>query len=123
VATRSTEDPERLIRPDVRVLAGLPDSPYRASVLLRLRARCAILKGDLTSALDLFRDSAQRLDKASYLDEPERDRFAIGCLVGGSEGASICAAAEAKLRELGALVPREELQSIYPELFAAGLVK
>ena len=122
VATQSVEDPERLIRPDVRVLASLPASPYRDAVLLRLRARCAILKADRTSAMALFRDSAQRLDSASYLDEPERDRFAIGCLVGGSEGAAMCAAAEARLRELGALVPHEELQSIYRELFPAGLV-
>jgi hypothetical protein len=122
VATQSVEDPERLIRPDVRVLRSLPESPYRDAVLSRLGARCAILTGELTSALGLFRDSAQLLDSASYLDEPERDRFAIGCLIGGSEGGAMCAAAEAKLRELGALVPREELQSFYPELFAAGLV-
>lgn len=121
VATRSTEDAERLIRPDVRVLASLPESPYRDAVLLRLRARCAILKGDLKSAVPLLREGAQRLDSASYLDEPERDRFAIGCLIGGTEGAAICAAAEAKLRELGCLMPREECQSGYPELVAAGL--
>lgn len=122
VSRRSVEDPERLIRPDVRVLARLPESPYRNAVLSRLRARCAILTGDLRSAVASLRDSVQLLDDAAYLDEPERDRFAIGCLLGGSEGAAMCAAAEAKLRELGSLVPREELQSFYPELFAAGLV-
>ncbi|HET8939432.1 MAG TPA: AAA family ATPase, partial [Polyangiales bacterium] len=123
VATRSAEDAARLIRPDVRVIASLPESPYRDAVLLRLRARCAILKGDLTAAVPLLRKGAERLDSASYLDEPERDRFAIGCLIGGAEGAAICAAAEAKLRELGCLMAREECRSGYPELIAAGLCR
>jgi serine/threonine protein kinase/tetratricopeptide (TPR) repeat protein len=122
VATRSTEDIERIIRPDLRVIASLPATPYRDAALARMRARCAFLKGDRTAAVALLRDSARLLDSGSYLEEPERDRFAIGCLVGGSEGRTISAAAEAKLRELGSLVPREDLRSYYPELVAAGLI-
>ena len=119
VAMRATDDVERLIRPDFRELSSLPQTPYRDAVLARLRARCAYLTGDRSTAITLLQESTRVLDAASFLDEPERDRYVIGRLVGGSKGEELCAAAEAALRRLGALVPLEELQSYAPELFVA----
>jgi hypothetical protein len=121
VVTRANQNASRLIRSDVRVIAALPTHPYRDAVLARLRARCAFLAGDRSTATALLRDSARLLDSTSFLEEPERDRFAIGCLMGGDAGAQLCAAAEAALRQLGALVPLEEMQGYYPEIFSAGL--
>jgi serine/threonine protein kinase/tetratricopeptide (TPR) repeat protein len=118
VITRAKGDVQRLIRPDLREIASLPQSTYRDAVLARLRARCAYLTGERSSAVALLRESASLLDGASFLDEPERDRYVLGRLMGGTEGAQLCAAAEAALRRLGALVPLEELQSYSPELFA-----
>lgn len=123
VKTGSSADIERVLRPDMRVIAGLPQSPYRDAVLLRLRSRCAFMKGDRATAIALLQQSAQILDSAHYLEEPERDRFALGCMIGGEEGAAMCAAAEAAIARLGVLVAREELVSTHPELVAAGLLE
>jgi hypothetical protein len=62
------------------------------------------------------------LDSTSLLDEPRRDRFAIDCLIGGAEGAQLCAAAVGALRKLGALVSLDEIESYYLELSSAGLM-
>lgn len=114
---------ERAVKPDMRELLRLPATPLRDAVVTRLRARCAYLDGDTNSAIDLLRQSASALAEAFYQDEPERDRFALGCLVGGSEGAQLCAAALEALRECGVVDPIEELRGFYPELFARGLVE
>jgi hypothetical protein len=121
LASGASGDAWQLVRPDVRALRRLPPGTYRDVALARLRARCAYLRGDVASAIAALRESTSLLDAASYLDEPERDRFALGCLNGGAEGAQLRAAVVARLHALGALVPLEELRSYYPELFAAGL--
>jgi hypothetical protein len=70
----------------------------------------------------LLRQSAHAFTEACNQDEPERDRFALGCLLGGNEGAQLCAAAEEALRSLGVADPLEELRGFFPELFIGGLV-
>ncbi|HTU62343.1 MAG TPA: hypothetical protein VMF89_27980, partial [Polyangiales bacterium] len=117
VVTRATGNVARLIRADMREIASLPQIPYRDAVLARLRARCAYLTGDRVAAMALLRESASLLDGASYLDEPERDRYVLGRMLGGAEGAQLCAAAETAMRRLGTLVPLEEVRSYAPELF------
>ena len=121
VAKRDRTDPMRLVGPDLRALARLPATAFRDGVVLRVRARCAYLSGDAAGAAALLRQSAKAMHEASILDEVERERFALGCMLGGEEGAQLCAAAEAALRALGVRLPREELRGYYPELFAAGL--
>jgi hypothetical protein len=112
----------RAVQPDLRELARMSVPPLENAELMRLRARCAYLDGDPKRAIDLLQQSAAASSEAFYQDEPERDRFALGCLLGGSEGAQLCATAEEALRSFGVVEPLEELRGFYPELFVAGLV-
>jgi hypothetical protein len=80
------------------------------------------LDGDPKHAIELLQQSASASSEAFYHDEHEHDRFALGCLMGGNEGAQLCAAAEEALRSFGVIEPLEELRGFYPELFVAGLV-
>lgn len=123
VAAGEPFDAARTAAPDLRELSRLPASPLRDGQILRVRARCAYLAGDSSSAIALLEKSAQALSEALYSDEPERDRFAMGCLLGGTQGALLCTAAVSALRSCGIAEPLEELRGFYPELFAAGLVK
>jgi hypothetical protein len=111
----------RAVQPDLHELERLPVSPLRDAFMLRLRARCAYFDGDSESAIEFLRRSAKAWTEAFSQDEPERDRFAIGCLLGGAEGAQLCAAAEATLRSIGVPDTIEDLRGFYPELFHSGL--
>ena len=85
-------------------------------MVLRLGARCAYLRGDVPRTIELLRASAMTYEAAMYPDESERDRLALGAIVGGAEGAQLCAASITALRERGVSDPVEELRGYYPEL-------
>jgi hypothetical protein len=123
VVRRDGSDPSRAMRADLRALARLPASAFRDGVVLRVRARCAYLSGDVAGAINLLERSAKAWNEAGVADEVHREHFAIACIRGGDEGVQMSTTALSKLRALGVRVPLEEFRGYYPELFDAGLVE
>jgi hypothetical protein len=117
VASGRQGDPARLIAEDLRWLSKKAPEPFRAPSSSRLRARLAILRNDSEAAADLFRDSARQHAEIGAADEAARERYALGCVVGGDEGARLKAEALDALRALGVVEPEADMRGYYPELF------
>jgi tRNA A-37 threonylcarbamoyl transferase component Bud32 len=119
VAAGRRQGAERLLRADLRHLARLPPMRICSAALLRLRARLSVLAGDSGAAIELLRQNAAANEAAGCLDEVERDRYALGFLLGGDEGAQLRAAADLSLRRLGVNQPLLDLGAYFPELVDA----
>jgi hypothetical protein len=116
VASGRQGDPERLIAEDLRWLSKKAPEPYRAPSNSRLRARLAYLRNDARAAAELLRDSLRQHTELGAADEVERERYALGCVVGGEEGAKLKAEAVTALRALGVVDPEADVRGYYPEL-------
>jgi tetratricopeptide (TPR) repeat protein len=115
VVQGGASSPEALVRDDLRALAKLP---LRSSKVMAVHthARLALLRRDTTRAAELLRQSAAAYDACDRPDEAMRERFALGVLLGGSEGEALRAQAERRLTESGYADPAGEMRVYYPEL-------
>jgi hypothetical protein len=104
-----------LIERDMKVFAKL-QTIGSASYLYRVQARLDVIRGDTEAALAGYRRSAAVFEKEGAVVDAARDRYAIGLIVGGDEGAVLCADAEAFVRSKGAVDPVRLLTSQLPEL-------
>lgn len=114
--TRSEDDPAALVREDLRALQRLSGPGPRSPGCGRVEARLAFLRGDTQRAASILRENWQRSRELDHLEEAERDRLALGYVLGGNEGAQLRAAAIASSRELGVADPLAMLRSTYPEV-------
>jgi serine/threonine protein kinase len=117
VECRGEGSPEALVKSHVRWIASKAPEPLRASASSRLRARLSHLRGDAARAAELFRTSAEQHDAIGVLDDAARERYALGCVLGGDQGRELKQAALSALRELGVLEPAADLRGYYPEFF------
>jgi serine/threonine protein kinase len=119
VANGQRRGAERVLRADLRQLERLPPMRVVTGALARLRARLDYLAGDPAAALERLRRNAVTYEAAGFLDEFERERYAVGYLIGGEEGAQLKAAADLGLRKLGVSEPLRDLRGYFPELVDA----
>jgi hypothetical protein len=119
VAIASSNEPESLVREDLRRIAKLPMRSRDASVA-RLNARICVLRGDRTRAIPLLRQSAEGYDACDMPDDATRDRYALGIVIGGAEGDSLREAASKRLADNAYVDPEREMRSYYPELVGPG---
>jgi hypothetical protein len=89
---------------------------YAPGERLRIDARTALLQGDKATAAQLLAASIASFESAGARDQAARDRFALGALQGGEQGAALQQAALAFLAELGVTSPLGQLRGYYPEL-------
>jgi hypothetical protein len=116
VASGANADPEPLIREHVRWLAEKGPLPFRKAAPLRILARVALLRGERKSAAELLQSSLREQLEIGAADDAERDRYALGLLMGGAEGAQLIAAASAALRAMGVSDPERDFSTYFPEL-------
>jgi hypothetical protein len=116
VETRAAGDPERLVREDLAQLKRLPPSMLRDVGMVRVRARVAAMGGDRAQAIALLRPVLAQFETTSMLQEIGHDRYALGLLLGGEEGAQLKAAGRATLLECGISDPDANMRAYVPEL-------
>jgi hypothetical protein len=112
---RTARHVEPLIERDMRELAKLEllgNTSYRH----RVQARLDLIRGDTEAAVAGFRRSEAAFEAGGAAVDAARDRYAIGLIVGGDEGAALCSASEALVRSKGAVDPVTLLTSQLPEL-------
>jgi hypothetical protein len=114
---RGWGDPAALVKSHVRWIARKAPEPLRASASSRLRARLAYLRGDVAEAVELFRNSSEQHGAIGVLDEAARERYALGCVLGGEQGEELKAAALSVLSTLGVVDPTADVRGYYPEFF------
>jgi eukaryotic-like serine/threonine-protein kinase len=112
----SGEEAEHAVARDLRAM----ERNRRAAapgVVARTRARLALIAGDRDTPRALFELSSRCFEQDKVIDEAARDRFALGAVLGGEEGAQMQAMALLALRAHGYVDPRKDLLAYYPELF------
>ncbi|HKU43186.1 MAG TPA: protein kinase [Polyangiales bacterium] len=114
VRVAGTPDPTRAVEHDMRELGRLPMSSAQ-QYQQRMFARLALLSGERPRAVELLRASSSGFGK-SVPAEGERDRYALGILLGGSEGDALCSQAQRGLTALGYADPVRFVAASYPEL-------
>jgi hypothetical protein len=107
-----------IIERDVQALAKL-ERLGSANWRHRVKARLDVIRGDTEAAVAAYRRSEAAFDKNGAVVDAARDRYAIGLIVGGDEGALLCSDAEALVRSKGAVDPVTLLTSQLPELARA----
>jgi hypothetical protein len=110
-------EPPREVREDLRAL--VKHTSPKAGAAKRIEARLAHLAGKSQQAADQLRVGIAAFEEAHMAPEALRDRYALGALLGGTEGAALQQAAEQGLRELGLIDPRADLRMQYPEFVGA----
>jgi hypothetical protein len=114
-ADRTARHVVPLIERDMQELARL-EQLGATSYRHRVQARLDVIRGNNEAALAAFRRSEAAFDKDGAAVDAARDRYAIGLIVGGDEGAALCSAAEVLVRSKGAVDPVTLLTSQLPEL-------
>lgn len=114
-------DPARLIRDDLRAIERLPPSGFVTATGCRHRARLANFAGDKQRAIELLRESMAAFDAIEFRDESAVERYAVGALLGGSEGTQLMATSLAILEDIGCADPLANVRAYYPELTPAKL--
>ncbi|MET0391039.1 MAG: protein kinase [Polyangiales bacterium] len=117
VVQRRSDDPRRLLRSDLRGLHNAP-ATLSPATYTRLQARLAYITGERTRATTLYRQHIEACVRAEYRDEAERGAWALGRILGGTEGDAMRAPAMQRLAELGVVSPERDLRTHFPELFA-----
>jgi adenylate kinase len=107
----------RAVAGHIGFLAGCNRSDAQAEAL-RLKARIAVMKNDREQAKQLFERSIAGFEALRARDQAARDRYALGCLVGGEQGQVMMRDALALLSELGVVAPLSNLKGYIPELLA-----
>jgi hypothetical protein len=117
VALGHTSDPEEVFRADLRWLKKHAPPALHKPAELRLLARAAAIRGDRARATELFEQSRQAHVELGAADDVERDRYALGLLLGGVQGSQLINDAIAALSGLGVREPTQEIRGFFPELF------
>jgi hypothetical protein len=107
-----------VLRDDLQALAKLK-LPWCEPTIARVEARLAYLEGDHDRTLQRLRESADGHERSGPVDEATRDRFAMGMIIGGDEGAALRVANERLLRVRGVHEPARNMRGYFPELFGA----
>jgi hypothetical protein len=116
VETGAAGDPEPLLRNDLSQLQRMPASLFRDVALSRTRARLAFLRGQREQAIALVRPTLARFEMTGMMQEVGHDRYTLGLLLGGPEGAQLMAAARETLLECGITDPDGGMRAYVPEL-------
>jgi hypothetical protein len=116
VETGASGDVEALVRNDVVQLRRLPATVLTETAIARILSRVAYLRGDRERAIQLLRTSLERFDETLILQEIAHDRYTLGLLIGGAEGAPLAAAANQALGEYGVSDPEACMRGYVPEL-------
>lgn len=116
VETGATGDIEALVREDLAALRRMPEGLIGDVPLARTRARLAALRGERERAVALLRPCLERMLQTNIKQETEHDRYMVGLLMGGDEGAQLVAQARQSLRECGVTDPDATMRAYAPEL-------
>ncbi|MET0387592.1 MAG: protein kinase [Polyangiales bacterium] len=116
VETSATGDPKPLVHNDLKHLVRLPSTPLRDAAILRTRARVASLTGERDTAIALLRKSLAIFEGTAMLHEIAHDRYCLGALVGGADGAQLMAAGVSAFAEYGISHPEANMRAYVPEL-------
>jgi serine/threonine protein kinase/tetratricopeptide (TPR) repeat protein len=108
-------DVESLIASDLKALARLPKA-MAAFAVTRARARVAYVKGDHPLAIERYREHIAACEESGHRDEVERGKYALGRVIGGSEGAELAERARAALGAMGVVDPLADVINTFPEL-------
>ena len=114
LTSRSVKDVPRALGAEIRALFA-SDPRARASMSYQ-SARLALAAGDKARAIELMRQGQQHKGAGIHSD---RMRYAFGLVVGGAEGAAICAEAEHALQQRGLAQVTGCMRADYPELFSS----
>jgi hypothetical protein len=108
-------DPQLLreVRRDLKLVAQNTAVP--AGAASRIEARLVHASGDRQRAALLMREAVDYGLAQGRLSEVARDRYALGVLTGGLEGAALQSSGLAQLSELGYVDPLAEMRANYPE--------
>ncbi len=112
----SGTDPEPLIREDLRIVAKSPFKSGGATVA-RFQARLALARGDRAGAAVRLKSAIAEFESADIVHEAIRDRYALGLVLGGSDGEELRGTAAGQLAAAGYVDPAREMRGYYPELF------
>jgi hypothetical protein len=113
----ATSDPERVVKHCLHFLADSAPLPLRKPAAARVRARIACIRRDHARAVERLQESIALHQQSGAADEVARDRYALGCLLGGREGAAQQQHALALLSSCGVANPEADIRGYYPELF------
>lgn len=116
VALGHTTDPAQIVRSDLRWLKKHAPPSLHKPAELRVLARAAAIRGERARAAELFEQSKRAHVELGAADDVERDRYALGLLLGGEQGAQLRTQAVAALRALGVRDPELEARGFFPEL-------
>ncbi|HTU62038.1 MAG TPA: hypothetical protein VMF89_26455, partial [Polyangiales bacterium] len=116
VALAHTSDPERVFRSDLRWLKKYAPVELYKPAELRMLSRAAAIRGERARAAELFEQSRLAHSALGAADDVERDRYALGLLQGGEQGAQLISQAVAALKSLGVRDPALEIRGFFPEL-------
>ena len=119
VETQSSGDVEALVRDDLKQLSRLAPSLFRDVALARMRARVAFLKGERERASALLRPSLERFVRTPMQQEIAHDRYMLGLLLGGAEGAQLVERARKGLADCGISDPDANMRAYVPELMGS----
>ncbi|MET0387701.1 MAG: protein kinase [Polyangiales bacterium] len=115
----SAAEAAKQVATDIRVLRGARVQS-KDGALARTAARLALLAGDRAAARPQLEASIRGFERYEIAsDEAARDRYALGALIGGSEGAALQTTALTTLRDYGYADPLADLAGYYPELLPA----
>ncbi|HTU59454.1 MAG TPA: hypothetical protein VMF89_13485, partial [Polyangiales bacterium] len=109
----ATEQP---VRDHIQWLARRAPLPFRVPASTRLQARLAALSGDRARSQELLEVCHKAHAEIGAVDEAERDRYALGLLLGGAQGTKLIEQAIRALRHMGVQDPEREIRAYYPEL-------
>jgi eukaryotic-like serine/threonine-protein kinase len=116
VVERRTDSLEAVVKGELKAMAKLPFQDHCAAVIDRTKARLEFIAGRKSTAIELLRRAVDMLEKTGALADLARDRYALGVMIGGAEGAKLRMEAEQTLRGMGMTDPLAELSANYPEL-------
>jgi hypothetical protein len=113
---RRTENLETVVKAELKAMAKLPFDEHCAAVVGRTKARLEFIAGRRSAAIEQLRVVVDSLEAAGSLADLARDRYALGVMMGGPEGAKLRTEGEQALRTQGVTDPLAELSANYPEL-------
>ncbi|HTU60925.1 MAG TPA: hypothetical protein VMF89_20875, partial [Polyangiales bacterium] len=116
VETGATGDIAALVRDDLAVLTRMPPGLMADVPVARTRARLAALSGDRERAIQYLRPCLDRMSSGNIKQETAHDRYALGLLIAGDEGAALVEQARRDLRECGVSDPDANMRAYVPEL-------
>ncbi|MET0389506.1 MAG: protein kinase [Polyangiales bacterium] len=108
-------DPGAIVEEDLRALRSLQHLPIQ-NLSRNFDARIAYLRGDTAGAIEAAQIMMRGFEQRQLLEEMAREKQALGCLIGGEEGAQLRAAGHAESLALGVANPFTLLRASNPEL-------